>query len=52
MDMKNISIWQKCPVCDASGRVSLPLSNNTFETCTVCKGTKIISTITGKPPVQ
>ena len=47
-------MYQKCPICNGQGTVT----NNTIATtssfsnvCTVCNGTKIISTITGKPPL-
>ena len=37
--------WEKCPVCDGAGLLS-----PTNITCAVCKGQKIISSLTGKPP--
>jgi DnaJ-class molecular chaperone len=43
-------MWQKCPICNGTGKVSEPLSNNTSTTCTVCQGKKIISELTGLPP--
>lgn len=39
--------WQKCPVCDGSG-YEFPYGITC--TCSVCKGQKIISDITGLPP--
>jgi DnaJ-class molecular chaperone len=44
-------MWQKCPVCNGTGKVSDTLSNSTSATCTVCQGKKIISELTGLPPV-
>lgn len=44
--------WQRCPICDGAGRVT-PTGNVVtalFELCTVCRGKKIISTLTGLPP--
>jgi DnaJ-class molecular chaperone len=41
--------WQKCPVCDGSGLEYL-LNGIAHTTCSVCKGTKIINELTGKPP--
>jgi len=44
--------WQCCPICGGAGRVT-PTGNVVtalFELCTVCRGKKIISTLTGLPP--
>lgn len=39
-----INTWQACPIC---------VNNvNSYYICDVCKGTKLISTISGKPPKQ
>lgn len=40
-------MWQKCPICQGTG-----INNNSSwrEPCSVCKGQKIISELTGKPP--
>ena len=40
-------MWQKCPICQGTG-----INNNSSwrEPCSVCKGLKIISELTGKPP--
>lgn len=43
-------MWQKCPVCDGLGTVPDNFYVNKFNTCSVCKGTKIISTLFGTPP--
>lgn len=45
-------VWQLCPKCAGSGRamnydLQIP---TTWDTCDVCNGKKIISTITGQPP--
>ena len=40
-------MFQKCPICEGSGEVP---SNLLDTTCSVCKGEKIISTLTGLPP--
>jgi len=48
--------WQCCPKCNATGEMYVVRNNNAtnyfqgFETCDVCKGSKIISSITGLPP--
>jgi hypothetical protein len=45
-------MWQACPVCKGEGRVKSKLHVNMPEVqCSVCKGRKIISTLTGHPPV-
>lgn len=36
--------FQKCPACNGRGWVEISVR------CSVCKGEKIINTITGKPP--
>jgi hypothetical protein len=44
-------MWQSCPVCKGEGRVRSDLYINMPEVqCSVCKGRKIISTLTGHPP--
>lgn len=42
--------WQKCPVCEGTGKKAFPTVFNTSEPCSVCVGEKIINTATGKPP--
>lgn len=43
-------MWQKCPVCN--GLCTIPSEFTVARTtCTVCGGTKIISEVTGLPPV-
>lgn len=43
-------MFQKCPICNGSGRVSPFNSINSSVICDVCKGKKIISTLNGIPP--
>lgn len=43
-------MWQKCPICAGTGTTHNPLSAATSETCSVCKGFKIISQLSGLPP--
>jgi DnaJ-class molecular chaperone len=51
--------WQVCPKCNGQGKVWFPpdmalhttfISSGDPYKCDVCKGRKIISTITGLPP--
>ena len=37
----NANMWQRCPICEG---------HDLAYTCRVCKGKKIISVLTGKPP--
>lgn len=39
-------MWQVCPICKGTGNDP----NVKHEQCTVCKGKKIISELTGLPP--
>lgn len=41
-------MFQKCPVCNGTGTDPNSINMNA---CTVCKGTKIISELTGTPPI-
>jgi hypothetical protein len=45
--------WQRCPICEGEGNAMIydPLKGQTFYPCSVCKGKKIIDTITGLPPI-
>lgn len=43
-------MWQKCPVCNGSGRTHNTLSSSSFDICSTCNGTKIISQVNGLPP--
>lgn len=42
--------YQKCPCCNGTGKEYNSNFNETASICTVCKGHKIISEITGLPP--
>ncbi len=42
-------MWQKCPVCEGSGKQINMLKD---DTCSVCEGKKIINGLTGKPPIK
>lgn len=41
-------MWQECPICKGIGQI---LTNN-YNKCNVCNGKKIISRLTGRPPVD
>jgi hypothetical protein len=44
--------WEKCPLCNGTGLVQANTnSSSATAVCPVCKGEKIINSITGKPPV-
>jgi len=45
-------MWQKCPICNGSGKIHDTLSSSSSGICSVCNGTKIISELTGLPPVK
>ena len=45
-------MWQKCPVCNGSGKVENSVTTSVWSGCTVCKGTKIISVLNGLPPKE
>ena len=48
--MKN-NMWQKCPICNGTGRVTDTIyTTNSFTKCNVCNSKGIISTLTGLPP--
>ena len=40
-------MWKKCPICNGTGKDPQCLDKH----CTVCNGYKIISELTGLPPV-
>lgn len=44
--------FQRCPVCDGTGYRMSAYTSSCTETCSVCQGTKIISTLTGLPPLH
>jgi hypothetical protein len=44
-------MFQKCPICEGTGEDSINVPFNAIPPiCSVCKGEKIISTLTGLPP--
>jgi RecJ-like exonuclease len=44
-------MYQKCPNCNGSGReYPIGTTDASFKTCSVCRGSKIIDTVTGLPP--
>lgn len=46
-----MSVWQKCPVCEGSGKNTSKFKpNDEPEDCGTCNGTGIISQVSGKPP--
>lgn len=46
-------MWQKCPICNGTGRVPQDgFTSGSYQTCTVCNGYKIINELTGLPPVK
>ena len=59
LNKQPINTWQLCPKCAGQGKVWIPPDwpyNETYTTdgsafeCDVCKGKKVISTITGLSP--
>ncbi len=45
-------MWQICPLCNGTGKISDTTTSSCYQTCTVCGGFKIINEITGLPPVS
>ena len=43
-------MWQKCPICNGTGRTHNTLSSSSFDICSTCNGSKIISELNGLPP--
>ena len=43
-------MWQKCPVCNGTGKIYSSLSTSSSDVCSVCNGAKIISELSGLPP--
>lgn len=43
-------MWQKCPICNGTGRTHNTISSSSFDICSTCNGTKIISELNGLPP--
>jgi DnaJ-class molecular chaperone len=44
-------MWQKCPICNGRGVVEVPILASCDEKCPTCNGQRIISDITGLPPI-
>jgi hypothetical protein len=42
--------WQRCPICEGRGTTGEYISAEGCVPCPVCKGKRIINTITGLPP--
>jgi DnaJ-class molecular chaperone len=42
--------FQKCPVCNGTGKQINTLSSSTYVQCRVCSGHGIIDELTGNPP--
>ena len=46
-------MWEKYPICNGTGLDSNPIVfNNKPPKCPTCKGKRIISSLTGKPPID
>ena len=43
-------MWQKCPICNGTGKIHNTSLLASFDVCSTCNGTKIISELTGLPP--
>jgi len=43
--------WQKCPVCNGTGMNTSPGTFSGIQSCPTCNGHRIISEISGLPPV-
>ena len=43
-------MWQKCPICNGTGKTHNTLSSSSFDICSTCNGAKIISELNGLPP--
>jgi Zn-finger nucleic acid-binding protein len=43
-------MWQKCPICNGTGKTQNTSSSSSFDICSTCNGAKIISELTGLPP--
>jgi len=42
--------FQKCPVCNGTGKQINTLNSSTYVQCRVCRGHGIIDELTGNPP--
>lgn len=46
-------MWEKCTICNGKGLdPNYFINNNNTPKCPVCKGKRIINTLTGNPPVD
>ena len=45
-------MWEKCTICNGKGLDPNYFINNNTPKCPVCKGKRIINTLTGNPPVD
>ena len=46
-------MWQKCPICNGTGSdPNWLVHNGNIPKCPTCKGERIISELTGKPPCK
>lgn len=44
--------FQKCPICNGTGIEQNTYTSNATLTCETCNGKRIISELTGLPPVN
>lgn len=45
-------MWQQCPNCKGTGVDNNTLEFNKINVCSICEGKKIISELTGLPPMS
>jgi hypothetical protein len=49
----SINTWERCPICNGEGviaDIAYATTAINAKTCPTCKGTRIISSVTGLPP--
>lgn len=44
-------MWQKCPICNGTGVDQQNSTPNKMATCPTCNGKRIISEVSGLPPI-
>jgi len=44
--------YQKCPVCNGTGKRIDTLSHSGYTKCNTCKGHGVIDELSGKPPLN
>lgn len=44
--------YQKCPICNGQGTLLSIQTTSVSTICPTCKGARIISEVTGKPPTS